>query len=263
MKKRGEHAQQYLHLTDLGNAKRMVRDHEGEALYCYTRKKWLIWNGVWWVISKSGEVRRLAKETVAGIYGEACNLDDEVQRKALAKHATQSEAKHRIDAMLNLAESEREFARTIEDFDQDNWLLGVRNGTINLKTCKFQESKKEDMISMCAGASFDPNAECGRWKAFLKDVLVDDELIAYIKREVGYSLTGDTSEQSFRFLYGGGFNGKTVFISVLRALLGDYAKNTPFETFLIQKGGMIRNDLAALQNARVITASEPGKGGKI
>ena len=146
-----EEAQEHPHLTDLGNAKRVVRDHEGEILYCYTRKKWLIWNGFRWAIDKSGEIRRLAKTTVVGIYGEAGDLDDEAQRKALAKHAVQSESKQRIDAMLNLAESEREFAKIIDDFDQNKWLLGVRNGTINLNTCEFQESKKEDMISMCAG----------------------------------------------------------------------------------------------------------------
>jgi phage/plasmid primase, P4 family, C-terminal domain len=231
-------------------------------LYCYTRKKWLIWNGSHWAIDKSGEARRLGKNTVAGIYGEASNLNNETERKAIAKHAIQSESRQHIDAMLNLAESEREFAKTLEDFDQNKWLLGVKNGTINLKTCEFQESKREDMISVCAGTSFDPNAKCERWKAFLKEVLVNDELIAYIQREVGYSLTGDTSEQSFRFLYGSGANGKTVFITVLQDLLGDYAKNTPFTTFLIQRSNSIRNDLATLQNARLVTASEPRKGAK-
>ena len=250
------------HPTDLGNAKRFVRDHKGEILYCFTRKKWLIWDGFRWVIDKSGEIRRLAKAAVAGIYKEASDLNDESERKALANHAMRSESRQHIDAMLNLAESEREFAKIIDDFDQDKWVLGVRNGTINLKTCEFQEARKEDMISMSACTIFDPDAKCERWKAFLKEVLVDDELIAYIQREVGYTLTGDTSEQSFRLLYGGGANGKTVFITVIQALLGDYAKNTPFTTFLIQRGDRIRNDLAALRKARLITASEPRKGSK-
>jgi Predicted ATPase len=257
-----EQARQY-HLTDLGNAKRLVRDHEDEIVYCFTRKKWLNWNGFYWEIDQMGEARRLAKYTVAGIYGEARNLADETKRKALAKHAMQSESKQRIEAMLDLAKSEREFAKTIDYFDQDKWLLGVRNGTINLKTCEFQESEREDMISMCAGARFDPNAKCERWEAFLKEVLVYDELIAYIQREVGHSLTGDTSEQSFRFLYGNGANGKTVFITVIHALLGDYAENTPFTTFLSQRSDTVRNDIAGLHKARFVTAAEPRKGARL
>jgi D5 N terminal like. len=105
-----EQARQY-HLTDLGNAKRLVRDHEDEIVYCFTRKKWLNWNGFYWEIDQMGEARRLAKYTVAGIYGEARNLADETKRKALAKHAMQSESKQRIEAMLDLAKSEREFAK--------------------------------------------------------------------------------------------------------------------------------------------------------
>jgi hypothetical protein len=57
-----EEAGPHPHLTDLGNAKRLVRDHEGEILYCFTRKKWLIWNGFWWAIDQMGEARRLDKK---------------------------------------------------------------------------------------------------------------------------------------------------------------------------------------------------------
>ena len=250
------------HNTDTGNASRFVRDHKDAILYCHTRKKWLIWDGVRWAIDTSGEIGRLAEKTIAKMYVEASKGEDKWQRKDLAEHAMRSESRQHREAMINLATSKIEVAKTIDDFDQNKWLLGIQNGAIDLKTGEFRESKREDMISMCMGTSYDPDAQCPQWKVFLNEVLAgDEELISYLQREIGYSLTGDTSEQSFRFLHGAGANGKTVFINVLQALLGDYAQNTPFTTFLIHRQG-IRNDLAGLKSARMITAAEPRKGAK-
>jgi P4 family phage/plasmid primase-like protien len=70
-------------------------------------------------------------------------------------------------------------------------------------------------------------------------------------------------EQIFFFCYGMGANGKSVFLAVLRALLGEYAKQADFNTFLVQRNEKVRNDLAALANARVITAIEAEEGGRL
>jgi P4 family phage/plasmid primase-like protien len=91
----------------------------------------------------------------------------------------------------------------------------------------------------------------------------DQELINYIQRAAGYSLTGSMVEQVYFFCYGTGANGKSVFLATLRALLGDYAKQASFDTFLIQHTTKVRNDLAALAGARVITASEAEEGSRL
>jgi P4 family phage/plasmid primase-like protien len=100
--------------------------------------------------------------------------------------------------------------------------------------------------------------------AFLQKIFNEDtELIAYLKRAVGYTLTGSTQEQVYFFLHGSGANGKSVFLAVLRALLGEYAKQASFDTFLVQRDSKVRNDLAALAGARLITASEAEEGAKM
>jgi len=102
------------------------------------------------------------------------------------------------------------------------------------------------------------------WKKFLNDIFAGNEdLIHYIKRAVGYCLTGSTSEQIFFFCYGTGANGKSVFLAVLRALMGEYAKQADFSSFLIQRNEKVRNDLAGLAGARVITAVEAEEGGRL
>lgn len=89
------------------------------------------------------------------------------------------------------------------------------------------------------------------------------ELIEYVQRAVGYSLTGEMSEKCFFFLYGSeGDNGKSKFLEILRELLGEYAKNADIATFLTSKNERVRDDLAALYGARVITTAEPEEGSR-
>ena len=57
-------------------------------------------------------------------------------------------------------------------------------------------------------------------------------------------------------LYGTGANGKSTFLEVIRFLLGDYAQQADFSTFLARDRDGPRNDLAALKGARFVSASE-------
>ena len=92
----------------------------------------------------------------------------------------------------------------------------------------------------------------------------DVELIRFVQKVIGYSLTGSTQEQCLFMLYGAGANGKSTLIqSPISALLGDYARQTPTDTLLVQRGDGVRNDLARLQGARFVSAVEVEGGRKL
>ena len=105
---------------------------------------------------------------------------------------------------------------------------------------------------------------CGapRWLAFLDRIFDGDaEIIAFFQRALGYSMTGDMSEQVLFVAHGSGQNGKSVAFNTVRDLLGDYALQAPFETFLkTRRSGGARPDLAALPGARFVSAIEANKG---
>lgn len=82
------------------------------------------------------------------------------------------------------------------------------------------------------------------------------ELIGYLQRITGYSLTGDTREQVLFLLYGAGANGKSTFLETLRYISGDYAMSAEFSSFVANRGSNVRNDLARLAGARLVTAVE-------
>ena len=79
-------------------------------------------------------------------------------------------------------------------------------------------------------------------------------------RVVGYWLTGHTREHALFFLYGTGANGKSVFVSTIAGMMGDYAMAAPIETFLASRGERHPTELAALRGARLVVAHETDVG---
>ena len=98
-------------------------------------------------------------------------------------------------------------------------------------------------------------AQCPGFISFLQSIMKNTNLVDYIQKIVGYSLTGDTSEQCYFFLYGSGSNGKSTLLNVVRTLLGGFSKNVDFNT-LSYSGFNARNDLARLIGARFVTSVE-------
>jgi putative DNA primase/helicase len=105
--------------------------------------------------------------------------------------------------------------------------------------------------------AFDPAAKCPRWKSCLREVCGGDrDLIRYLRRAVGYTLTANTDEQVFFMINGPGGTGKGAFVNTIREMLGELGQNTPFATFLAKHFEPIPADLAALKGARMVVASE-------
>src|SRR5829696_1180711 len=248
-------------LTDLGNAERFVRDHGEDVRYCYPWRKWLVWTGTRWERDDTGKVHKLAKETVRAIYREAADAEDEDRRKALAKHATQSEAEPKIRAMLELAKSETPISP--DTLDADPWLFNATNGTIDLRTGALREHRREDLITKLALVEYAPSATAPTWEAFLERVLPGEDLRTFVQRAAGYSATGDISEQCMFINHGTGANGKSTFQETISAALGDYAMRTPTEMLLAKRPGSVPNDVARLKGARFVTASETEQGRRL
>jgi putative DNA primase/helicase len=249
--------------TDYGNAQRLVRWHGENLRHCYQFGAWLAWTGTHWTPDPAA-AERFAKDTVLRIYQEVGSLADARDRGVLHRHAVVSEQAPRIAAMLSLARSEPGIPVKPDDLDRDLWLLNCANGTLDLRTGTLQPHRRDDRITRCLRVNFDQGAECPRWQAFLHRILDGNaDLIGFVQRAVGYTLTGSTAERCLFILHGGGQNGKTVFLEGLRLLLGDYVARTPTQTLLAKRGDSIPNDLARLRGVRLVTASETGDGNRL
>ena len=248
-------------LTDLGNARRLVHRHGRNLRYCWLWRKWLVWDGKRWVKDDTGEVYRLAKETVSSIYQEAAAAPNDEARKELGKHATRSEAGARIKEMVDLARSDVPVMP--DELDASPDLLNTESGTIDLRTGELREHRREDLITKIAPTTYRPDAAAPTWEAFLERVLPGEDLRAFVQRAVGYSATGDTSEQCMFINHGGGANGKSTFQEAIAAALGDYAMRAPTEMLLAKRSDGVPNDVARLKGARFVSASETEEGRRL
>jgi hypothetical protein len=121
-------ADEGIHLTDLGNARRLIKRH-GQDLRFVRRSGWFVWAGKRWLPDDTAEVERRAKESILALYDEAKNLPDVERRAKLLKHALWSEAAPRIQGMIALASSEAPVVVRESNLDADPMVLNVENGT--------------------------------------------------------------------------------------------------------------------------------------
>lgn len=246
--------------TDLGNAARLVRDHGAVVRYVYKWSAWLTWDGTRWLRDETGDVERLARETVRNIYHEAGDADTEAERKAVAKWAAASESRGRLEAMVALARAEPGIPVRHTDLDADPWLLNCPNGTLDLRTGELRPHRRADLQTKRAAVAYDPQAACPTWDAFLQRIFAGDvELIRFVQQAAGYTLTGLTIEQCLFFCYGKGRNGKSTLINTLMKLLVDYAQKAPTEMLMAKPNGGgsgVPNDIARLVGTRMVVAAE-------
>lgn len=249
------------HCTDLGNAIRLFKAFGDKIRYCYQWDSWFIWNEKHWLKDKTGEIFRLAKKTVYGIYQEATKVRDEELRKELARHAIRSESKMRMEAFVSLTRSEEGIPIIPDQIDTDPWKLNVLNGTINLKTGKLLPHQKEDLITKIIPVEYHSNASCPIWLAFLNKIMKGNQnLISFLKQAVGYSLTGDVSEQVLFFLYGTGANGKSKFLEAILGITGAYGIQAVPDLLMLKHYESHPTGLADLLGRRFVSTIETEEG---
>ncbi len=251
--------------TDAANARLFVERARWRLLYV-AGLGWMAWDGKRWR-RDGGDLlaMQIAREVAGAIHKRAEREKNEDCRKRLRRRARSAAAKYKLMAMVSLAESDPDLAASPDKFDEHPYLLNVENGLLNLKCAIRDDHRAEQFVTKLAGTWHDPEAKCPRWLAFLDRVFSDDaDLIGFVQRVVGYTLTAQTTEQVLFILFGSGANGKSVFTSVLEGLLGDYAARAPYGAFLrLNRGGGPRNDIARLAGARCVTASEVPVGARL
>jgi putative DNA primase/helicase len=247
--------------SDLGNAERFLDKYGDKVRWCPARKAWFLYDDTRWAPDERGHVVKLAHETARSIFQDAAHEEDGAKQKEIAKFAVLAQNKTRIDGMLSQAKPY--LAVSMDELDRDPWDLNCKNGTLDLRSGDLRAHDPADLVTRLAPVAYDPTARCPRFKKFLKETLVDDGVISFMKRYTGYTLTGITRERLFAILYGFGKNGKTTLVELLQDVVGDYATNTDTETILAKKYQGVGNDIAALKGARFVSAAEVEQGRRL
>lgn len=249
--------------TDLGNAWRLIRRH-GDRLRWSDTTDWLLWDERIWRPGDNEVILELARDTVASMFVSALTENTEEEKRAYAlKWAKKSSDAVRIKNMVKMTEAYDELKIRPHQLDADPMLLTVPNGTIELRTGEIRPHSPDDLITKMGPVPYVPEAYDERWTKFLEDVTASDqELIAYLRRAAGYTLTGATSEEAMFILFGPTASGKSTFVAAVETMLGDYAMTTQVENLMLKRNGQpVRPDeVARWRGMRLITAMEPSEG---
>lgn len=245
--------------TESGVSDRFIAAHPDDYRYDVHQGRWLKWTGCVWEGDDTGLVYRDARGTVNRLKREFADCADEDEAKKLLGLWRTCSTNTKLKAIVDGASYARGIRVLAEELDAHPWLLPVQNGVVDLRTGELSPSRREYLNTRVCDVEYDPAAEAPNWVAFLEKVQPDPQVRAFLQRAVGYTLTGDISEQVFFLNHGAGANGKSTFLDVVGEVVGPYSVTAHQTTFREGKDDLIPNDIAGMRGARLVRVSETGE----
>lgn len=145
--------------------------------------------------------------------------------------------------------------------------LSVKNGMIDLVTGKISEAEPNDNITKALDLPYheDIHGCCSQnyqiWDQFVRDITrskngeLNEDVYNYLKWLIGYSIQGVPKKKLFVIMWGPeGYNGKSLLLNTLSAVLEDYAVTMDKNIILTGKqktAGSHSTEFVRLENCRL------------
>ncbi|WMM09730.1 phage/plasmid primase, P4 family [Staphylococcus simulans] len=248
---------------DTGNADRFIDRYGNLYRFSYINNKFYIYDGTKWTLDDRGLIRKLIDEMIESMKHEKIIVSEDVEEEEAQKEFQKFLKKTRgTQAKKNITnELMHRKPITPDQFDVDDMLLNVANGYVDLTSRELHPHDRGKMFSQIANTDYSEKMQPSVWLDFFNDIFDgNEEVIRYIQKALGYSLTGSTREQVMFILHGKGRNGKSIFVETISEILGDYSNNMQAKSLMVQKNDNVNTDIARLSKARFVTSSEPNEG---
>jgi putative DNA primase/helicase len=249
-------------LTDIGNAERFGEVYEGVLLHCDDEGVWYGLEGDRWQRDRENKVYLQARVVIDDFRKAANNPAQNKGNTTVdqwLRHAVNMGSAKSINAMINL--SKALLPVVPEAFDSHPLLLNVQNGTLELDIVHgrvtLRAHRSEDMLTMMAPVSYDPDARHDLFEEYLELFHPDRDLRDFLQLHAGYLLTGLSKRFSLE-LIGPTHSGKSMALLLFANVLGDYAASLTYDSLMKSgRGGDIaRPDLWRVRNKRLVTVAE-------
>lgn len=249
-------------LQEKGDAEVFAAQFQDRLIYDHLEKQWYIFNGHVWEEDTYAHSLNLI-ERVASLYEEELHnssVDPTGRQYRFYKARIDSlRNKSGIQNALGLAKAKMPLK---EEWDNNPYLLAVKNGVINLKTGEFRPGKPDDYLrsfSEVEWKGFDEKAP--RWEQFLQELFPENpEIPEFLQRMFGYATSGLSVEHVFAVFYGAkGRNGKDVMLETISNVLGEKIAGTIKEEVLLsgfKNPGAANPFLMDLVGKRLVYADE-------
>lgn len=254
--------------TDLANAEKFI-DYFGADLRYTNERGWCVWDGNIWQLGGKLDIQEKAKQMSRKLLSEA-DTKPIADRHKIRSWAIKLQSAEKIANMVKLASSDTSIRAKDADFDSDPLILSCKNGILNIETREFKAHERESLLAKLADVDYDPaaayddeNNPC-EWMKFLKRIMNNDmEMVWFLQRAAGYSLSGYTTEQKIFFAYGGGGNGKSKFLIPLEKIMGTYSAYLRSNSLMDTGRETQLDSLHPIVGARFVRSSEIGQRAKL
>lgn len=243
-----------IHTDQARIAYRVADQHDGKLMYVFGIG-WHHFDGKRWVEDQHGIAKRYVLETVNAAMHEAIDRGD----NDLLKDAKKCNTSFGVRGVLDIASALRSFAVTVEDLDDDPYLLNLNNGTLDLRTMELKPHTPTDRITKVCRGSWQQTPD-GDWKAFIEQILPDPEVRSFVQRYVGMSLLGEVRDHKLCVWHGEGRNGKGIAYGAIAYALGNYARSVDADLLTPNEGAhpAAQMDLLGVRFA-VVSETPQGK----
>lgn len=252
-----------LHPTDLGNALRLSKAFGHELRWVPAWDRWLVWSGSNWVSDQEEAALSRARLIPRLVHAEAATCEGDKASKELGRWAIDSEARHRIENAVRLAKGDPALVVRPDALDRHVDKLNTPSGTVELRTGVLRPHDRAEMHTKVTRVAPDRQWETPGFDSFLAHIQPDPEMRPFLQRSLGYSATGRSSEQVVFFAHGGGANGKSTLLNIVRKVLGDYAHQAPQDLLIARRHDPHPTERAALAGKRFVLTMESSEGRRL
>ena len=244
--------------TDTANSSLLINVYGKDILWNFDNKIWMIWDGTVWKNDVKEQIRIFAEKVANDALEEAREQGNNLGIKNALRMLNTTGKNNMI------REAAHHRGITNDECDKNKLLLNTQSGIVNLETGVLSQSNRDEHMTKVTTVGID-GGEPKLWLKFLSEIFQNDkELINYVQKAVGYTLSGSIKEQVVFILFGEGNNGKSVFVDTLENALGDYAITVPVEVLMEKKNrNNVETTIARIKAARMIHASENDVDDKI
>lgn len=222
--------------------------------YVATWNKWIRWDGNRWDVDEVqesfGDCLDLMRRAIH--WDGSGNLSTSQKREICGRG--------KIRSVLAVSGAHKDIRARPSDWDNDPFLLGTPNGTVNLRTGEIRKSERDDNITKHTKVAPQVGPMPIWEKVLDRCTDGDEEMRLYYQKWAGYTLTGSTKEEAFLFIFGPQQSGKSKFIGCIADILGSYRAEASIETFMESKMARHPEEIAALAGVRMVTCTEPTAG---
>lgn len=252
-------------LNDTGNAHRFVELFGNDLRYNFDNQIWMIWNGKYWQCDVTESVKNFIEILAEKILFESNSVTDMNERMRIIKNLEHIYSSAGKESLLKEARHLAGIPVLNSQFDLDPYLLCTESGVIDLRSRETIDFDRDQMISMSTGCEIDREHKPERFIQFLHEIFDnDEEMIHYVHKALGYSISNSTQEQVMFILHGDGNNGKSLLLDIIKCALGSYGITSKPQLLTDNKFQTTNSEeIARLKGKRFCAVEEIKEGDKL